>query len=63
MVDNRPGAGTLLGTRAAAAAEPDGYTLLLNSSSLLVAPAMYKDRSFDPLKSFVRSPTWSGRRG
>ena len=53
VVDNRPGAGTLLGTRAAAAAEPDGYTLLLNSSSLLVAPAMYKDRSFDPLKSFV----------
>ena len=53
VVDNRPSAGALIGTRAAAAAEPDGYTLLLNSSSLFVAPAMYKDRSFDPLKSFV----------
>jgi tripartite-type tricarboxylate transporter receptor subunit TctC len=53
VVDNRPSAGALIGTRAAAAAEPDGYTLLLNSSSLFVAPAMYKDRSYDPLKSFV----------
>jgi tripartite-type tricarboxylate transporter receptor subunit TctC len=53
VVDNRPGAGTLLGTRAAAAAEPDGHTLLLNSSSLLVAPAMYKEPNFHPLNSFV----------
>jgi tripartite-type tricarboxylate transporter receptor subunit TctC len=53
VIDNGVGAGTLLGTRAAAAADPDGYTLLLNSSSLFVAPAMYKERSFDPLKSFV----------
>jgi tripartite-type tricarboxylate transporter receptor subunit TctC len=53
IIDNRVGAGTLLGTRAAAAADPDGYALLINSSSLFVAPAMYKERSFEPLKSFV----------
>ena len=63
VVDNRPGAGTLLGTRAAAAAEPDGHTLLLNSSSLLVAPAMYKDRRSIRSRASSRSPTWSGRRG
>ncbi len=61
IIDNRPGAGTLLGTRATAAAEPDGYTLLFNSSSLLVAPTMYKDRSYDPLRSFdaVANVAWA----
>lgn len=52
VVDNRPSAGALIGTRAAAAADPDGYTLLLNSSSVFVAPAMYKDAGYDPIKSF-----------
>jgi tripartite-type tricarboxylate transporter receptor subunit TctC len=53
IVDNRPGAGTTLGMKAAALAEPDGYTLLYQSSSLVVAPAMYKNLDFDPLKAFV----------
>ena len=53
VVDNRPGAGTTIGMKAAALAEPDGYTLLFQSSSLLVAPAMYKNLDFDPLKSFT----------
>jgi len=53
VIDNRPGAGTTLGTKAAAAAEPDGYTLLFNSSSIVVAPAMYKNLDYDPLKSFT----------
>jgi tripartite-type tricarboxylate transporter receptor subunit TctC len=53
VIDNRPGAGTTLGTKAAAAAEPDGYTLLFNSSSIVVAPAMYKNLDYDPLKSFA----------
>ncbi len=42
VVENRPGAGTTIGMKAAALAEPDGYTLLFQSSSLVVAPAMYK---------------------
>jgi tripartite-type tricarboxylate transporter receptor subunit TctC len=53
IVDNRPGAGTTLGMKAAALADPDGYTLLYQSSSLVVAPAMYKNLDYDPLKAFV----------
>ncbi|MGH6770019.1 MAG: Bug family tripartite tricarboxylate transporter substrate binding protein [Xanthobacteraceae bacterium] len=53
VIDNRPGAGTTIGTRAAAAAELNGYTLLFTSSSIVVAPAMYKNPGFDPRKSFV----------
>jgi tripartite-type tricarboxylate transporter receptor subunit TctC len=53
IVDNRPGAGTTTGMKAAAMAEPDGYTLLFQSSSLVVAPAMYKNLDYDPLKAFI----------
>src|SRR3977135_3374961 len=53
IVDNRPGAGTTTGMKAAAMAEPDGYTLLFQSSSLVVAPVMYKNLDYDPLKEFT----------
>src|SRR3984893_6492361 len=54
VIENRPGAGSTLGTKAAAAAEPDGYTLLFGSSgSLAVAPALYTTLDVDPLKAFV----------
>src|SRR5258708_10259057 len=54
VIDNRPGAGSMLGTKAAAAAEPDGYTLLFGSSgSLAVAPALYSNYDLDILKAFV----------
>jgi tripartite-type tricarboxylate transporter receptor subunit TctC len=53
VIDNRPGGGTLIGAKVAASAEPNGYTLLFNSSSIVVAPAMYKNPGYDPLKSFV----------
>jgi tripartite-type tricarboxylate transporter receptor subunit TctC len=53
VIDNRPGGGTTIGAKAAATAEPNGYTLLFNSSSIVVAPAMYKNPGYDPLKSFV----------
>jgi tripartite-type tricarboxylate transporter receptor subunit TctC len=53
VVENRPGAGTTIGMKAASIAEPDGSTLLFQSSSLVVAPAMYKNLDFDPLKSFT----------
>jgi tripartite-type tricarboxylate transporter receptor subunit TctC len=53
VVDNRPGAGTATGMKAAALAEPDGYTLLYQSSSLVVTPAMYKNLDYDPLKAFA----------
>jgi tripartite-type tricarboxylate transporter receptor subunit TctC len=51
VIDNRPGAGSMLGTKAA---EPDGYTLLFGSSgSLAVAPALYSNYDLDILKAFV----------
>jgi tripartite-type tricarboxylate transporter receptor subunit TctC len=54
VVDNRAGAGSTLGTKAVAAAEPDGYTLLFGSSgSLAVAPALYQGLDVDPLKAFA----------
>ena len=54
VVDNRPGAGSTLGSKAAAGAEPDGYTLLFGSSgSLAVAPALYAKLHIDPLKLFT----------
>src|SRR5499426_3142026 len=54
VVENRPGAGSTLGSKAAASAEPDGYTLLFGSSgSLAVAPALYSNLDVDPLKAFV----------
>lgn len=53
VVENRPGAGTTIGMKAASLAEPDGTTLLFQSSSFVVAPAMYKNLDYDPLKSFT----------
>src|SRR6202166_294119 len=54
VIENRPGAGSMLGTKAAAGAEPDGYTLLFGSSgSLAVAPALYSNYDLDILKAFV----------
>jgi len=54
IVENRPGAGSTIGFKAAAAAEPDGYTLLFGSSgSLGVAPALYPSLDVEPLKYFT----------
>jgi tripartite-type tricarboxylate transporter receptor subunit TctC len=54
IVENRPGAGSTLGTKSVAAADPDGYTLLFGSSgSLAVAPALYASFDLDPRKAFA----------
>src|SRR3954465_11519849 len=52
FVDNRGGAGGVLGTEAAATAAPDGYTLLVVSIAHAVNPALYK-LNYDPIKSFT----------
>ena len=52
FVDNRGGAGGVLGTEAAAQAAPDGYTLLIISIAHAVNPALYK-LTYDPIKSFT----------
>jgi tripartite-type tricarboxylate transporter receptor subunit TctC len=54
VVENRPGAGSTLGAKSVATADPDGYTLLLGSSaSLAIGPALYRNAGYDPLTSFV----------
>jgi tripartite-type tricarboxylate transporter receptor subunit TctC len=48
IVDNRPGAGGTIGARSVAAAEPDGYTLMMGSTStLFIAPAIYKNAGYN----------------
>ena len=53
LVENRAGAGGTIAAAAVAAAAPDGYTLLYGSTSLLIAPGIYDNLSFDPVKSFA----------
>ena len=54
IVENRPGATGALAAKALAAAEPDGYTIMLgNASSLAVMPAIVRYRDYDTLKSFA----------
>jgi tripartite-type tricarboxylate transporter receptor subunit TctC len=54
IVDNRPGAGGTVGTRAVAKSEPDGYTLLLGyTGTLAIGPSLYKNVGYDPRKDFA----------
>jgi tripartite-type tricarboxylate transporter receptor subunit TctC len=60
IVENRPGAGSTIGLKAAAAADPDGYTLLFGSSgSLGIAAALYPSLDVEPLKYFTPVATTS----
>jgi tripartite-type tricarboxylate transporter receptor subunit TctC len=52
IVENRAGAGNTIGMASVARAEPDGYTLLINSSSHSIVPATYGTLSFDTLRDF-----------
>ena len=53
IIENRPGAGGLIGTGVVVNADPDGYTLLVQSASYAANPAIYKKLPYDPLKSLV----------
>jgi tripartite-type tricarboxylate transporter receptor subunit TctC len=53
VVENRSGAGGMIGTSAVAAASPDGYTLLLVSSTFTINPAIKKSMPFDTIKDFT----------
>jgi tripartite-type tricarboxylate transporter receptor subunit TctC len=53
VVENKPGAGGTLGSGLVARAQPDGYTLLWGgTSTLAVAPSLYRSLPYEPLKSF-----------
>lgn len=53
VIDNRTGAGTLIGTEIVAQAVPDGYTLLMATPPLAVNPALYAKVSYDLERDFV----------
>lgn len=54
VIDNKPGAGTLLGAQLVARAAPDGLTLLMATSTTLgVSPALYRNGMVDPVRDFA----------
>jgi tripartite-type tricarboxylate transporter receptor subunit TctC len=53
VIDNRAGAGGSLGSALVAKADPDGYTILANSSALTIAPAIFPDLTFDAAKDLA----------
>jgi tripartite-type tricarboxylate transporter receptor subunit TctC len=53
VVENRGGAGGTIATRQVAKAEPDGYTLLIATSSLAINPSLYPNAGYDPRKDFA----------
>ena len=54
VVENRPGAGTLVGAELVAKAAPDGHTLLMATSTTLgISPAIYSKPKIDPVKEFA----------
>ena len=54
VIENRGGAGSIIGTEAVKNADPDGYTLLLGQSGpISINPAVYKKLRYDPVKDFA----------
>ena len=53
VVENRTGAGGTIGTALVAKAPADGYTLLANGAAHTIAPSLYKNLSYDPVREFT----------
>ena len=53
VVENKAGAGSTIGTDFVAKAAPDGYTLLMVSSTHVISPWIYRNVGYDPVKSFA----------
>ncbi|MFN7088041.1 MAG: tripartite tricarboxylate transporter substrate binding protein [Burkholderiales bacterium] len=53
VVDNRPGAGSIIGTDLVAKAAPDGYTLLVVASSITINPSLHRKLPFDPIRDLA----------
>jgi tripartite-type tricarboxylate transporter receptor subunit TctC len=53
VIENRPGAGGTLGTALIAKSDPDGYSILANSSALTIAPAIFPELTFDATKDLA----------
>src|SRR5262245_54911793 len=53
FVENKPGAGNLIGIEAAPRSAPDGYTLLMTASTIVLNTVLYKKVPYDPIKDFA----------
>jgi tripartite-type tricarboxylate transporter receptor subunit TctC len=53
VVENRPGAATMLGAEYVVRSTADGYTLLIAPSTLVIVPSLYRKMRFDPIKDFA----------
>src|SRR3954452_6658640 len=53
IIENKPGAGTIIGTQTVAASEPDGYTLLMGTIAHAVNPSLYAKLPYDPHKDLA----------
>lgn len=53
VIDNRPGAGGNLGVELAAKSPPDGYTMVLSSPLIAIAPSLYARLNYDPVKDLA----------
>jgi tripartite-type tricarboxylate transporter receptor subunit TctC len=53
VIDTRPGAATIVGTEIAARAVPDGYTLLMISTTFAINPSLYRKLPYDPVRDFT----------
>jgi len=53
VIENKAGAGSTIGSDLVAKSPPDGYTLLMVSSTHVISPWIYKSLPYDPIKSFT----------
>ncbi len=53
VIENKPGAGSIIGTESVAKSPADGYTLVIVSSTHVISPSIYKKIPYDPIKSFA----------
>lgn len=53
VVENRPGAGSMIGHEVAAKSAPDGYTLILSDTPVAINPSVYAKVPYDPAKDFI----------
>jgi tripartite-type tricarboxylate transporter receptor subunit TctC len=53
IVENKPGAGSTIGTSEVAKAKPDGYTLVMISTTHVITPHLYREMPYDPIRDFT----------
>jgi tripartite-type tricarboxylate transporter receptor subunit TctC len=53
VIENKPGAGSTIGTSEVSKAQPDGYTLVMISTAHVISPHLYKSMPYDPIRDFT----------